>query len=89
MDGPLEGRLVPLHRHQVVPALLADLPDRLLLAPGRVDRHQRPLQVEDLEQLRGIDGEGMLAGQRFLVGVAGQEALGEAEDLDVLALGTL
>ena len=41
--------LVPLHRHQVVPALSPDLLDDLLLAKGRVERHQRALEVQNLE----------------------------------------
>src|SRR5262249_6364886 len=42
-----------------------------------------------LEHLRAIGGEGVLAGQVFLIGVAGQETLREADDFDAIAVGTL
>src|SRR5207244_11242406 len=45
--------------------------------------------VEHLEGLGGVEGEGVLAGQLLGVGVAGQEALGEADHLDPLVLGLL
>jgi hypothetical protein len=45
--------------------------------------------VEHLEHLGRVGREGVPAGQLLGVGVAGQEALGETDDVDPLALGPL
>ena len=50
-DGVMEARLIPLHSQQVVPALVPDLGDDLLLASGGGDGDRRPLQLQHLEQL--------------------------------------
>ena len=47
----VQGRLIPLHGQQVVPALLPDDRRVLDLATGRVDGHDRPAQVQGAEQL--------------------------------------
>src|SRR5439155_22643815 len=43
--------------------------------------------VEDFQHLLGVGRESDLAGQFAAIGVAGQKALREADDVDTLALG--
>ncbi len=70
----MQRLLVPLHRHQVVTALLADLLDDHLLAEGRVERHQRAPEVQNLQQrghghdLVGPVGHRHLAQEQVVLG---------------------
>src|SRR5262249_50846053 len=77
---------VPLVRHQggvvqVAAAQLVEADDERGVEAGGA--------VEQLQGLARAEGEGVLAGQLLGVGVAGEEALGETDDLDAVALGLL
>ena len=60
-DGGLEGllhvgfqsRLIRLQREDIVPLLVADLPDNLFLATHRIDGHGTALQSETASSARG------------------------------------
>jgi len=66
----MQARLIAFEREHIIRALVGDAPSDLLLRPHRVDRHNRALEVEHVQEFRD---------RRDLVGLSIDGSLGEHE----------